>query len=433
MHGSDFDLRLLYDFCQFRAKSLFDTMLAAQLLGREPDRPRVADRGQFRGQARQGRPEGQLVAPADHAEAPRLRRARRVVPAGAARHPHPRAEAARTPRLDGPAVQGPDRGRRRRDSRRRTRTTGASASRSACGRAARPSCTPSGTGARSRPSGSTRPRSRSARTSSWSGSPQPPTRAAPRSRSWRGSNLGKRHQRLIGSLAAAVRAGLERDPRTLPRRPGRDPSHMPLTQAEIALLDRIKEERDKIAAKIGDRADADRQPVPAFADRARSPQAGRHPPALAGLPARRGAFAQSVNANIARHLDRMAAAQPRAAALKVPRGRTPSGEIDYLALSFAELLAETDAWCARLRDRGVRRGDRALVMVRPGLPLIASAFALFKLGAVPVIIDPGMGLGNFLSLRRALPPARPRRDSARPDSLTRVRAERSGPSGSGCP
>src|SRR6202167_1290370 len=34
MHGSDFDLRLLHDFCRFRAKSLFDTMLAAQLLGR---------------------------------------------------------------------------------------------------------------------------------------------------------------------------------------------------------------------------------------------------------------------------------------------------------------------------------------------------------------------------------------------------------------
>ena len=40
------------------------------------------------------------------------------------------------------------------------------------------------------------------------------------------------------------------DPRTLPRRAGRDPNHSPLTQAEIALLDRIKEERDKIAAKI---------------------------------------------------------------------------------------------------------------------------------------------------------------------------------------
>jgi acyl-CoA synthetase (AMP-forming)/AMP-acid ligase II len=104
-----------------------------------------------------------------------------------------------------------------------------------------------------------------------------------------------------------------------------------------------------------------------------------------------------VNANIARHLERMAAARPSAAALKVPRGRTSSGGIDYLELSFAGLLAETDAWCARLKARGVARGDRALVMVRPGLPLIASAFALFKIGAVPVIIDPGMGIRNFLS------------------------------------
>jgi acyl-CoA synthetase (AMP-forming)/AMP-acid ligase II len=104
-----------------------------------------------------------------------------------------------------------------------------------------------------------------------------------------------------------------------------------------------------------------------------------------------------VNANIARHLDRMAAEQPGAAALKVPRGRTAEGAIDYLVLDFAELRAEADAWCALLRSRGVRRGDRALVMVKPGLPLIASAFALFKVGAVPVIIDPGMGLRSFLS------------------------------------
>jgi acyl-CoA synthetase (AMP-forming)/AMP-acid ligase II len=104
-----------------------------------------------------------------------------------------------------------------------------------------------------------------------------------------------------------------------------------------------------------------------------------------------------VNANIARHLDRMAAEQPHVAALKVPRGRTAAGAIDYLALDFAALRAEADAWCAHLRSKGVRRGDRALVMVKPGLPLIASAFALFKIGAVPVIIDPGMGLRSFLS------------------------------------
>lgn len=93
----------------------------------------------------------------------------------------------------------------------------------------------------------------------------------------------------------------------------------------------------------------------------------------------------------------MAAARPEAPALKVPRGRTAAGDIDYLALSFAELAAEAGAWRAKLAGRGVRPGDRTLVMVRPGLPLIAATFALFRMGAVPVVIDPGMGLGNFLA------------------------------------
>src|SRR5690606_20392629 len=73
------------------------------------------------------------------------------------------------------------------------------------------------------------------------------------------------------------------------------------------------------------------------------------------------------------------------------------GAINYLTLSFAELDAEVNAWVAHLQAKGVQRHDRVLVMVRQGLPLIAAAFALFKLGAVPVIIDPGMGRKNFLA------------------------------------
>ena len=92
----------------------------------------------------------------------------------------------------------------------------------------------------------------------------------------------------------------------------------------------------------------------------------------------------------------MAALQPEHPAIKIPRGRT-AGRIDYLTLSFRELDAEVNAWVAHLAARGVRRGDRVLVMVKPGLPLIAAAFALFSLGAVPVIIDPGMGRKNFLA------------------------------------
>ena len=93
----------------------------------------------------------------------------------------------------------------------------------------------------------------------------------------------------------------------------------------------------------------------------------------------------------------MAAAHPTRAALKIPRGRTRAGDIDYLSLSFAELDAEVSAWKARLAAAGIARGDRTLLLVRQGLPLIASAFALFRLGAVPVVIDPGMGLKNFFA------------------------------------
>ncbi|MBE7540262.1 MAG: AMP-binding protein [Opitutaceae bacterium] len=92
----------------------------------------------------------------------------------------------------------------------------------------------------------------------------------------------------------------------------------------------------------------------------------------------------------------MATLQPDRPALKIPRGRHPDGAIDYLSLSFLELDREVDAWVERLRGRGVRPGDRTLVMVRQGLPLIASVFALFKCGAIPVVIDPGMGLRSFL-------------------------------------
>jgi len=101
----------------------------------------------------------------------------------------------------------------------------------------------------------------------------------------------------------------------------------------------------------------------------------------------------------------MAAAQPDVPALKIPQGRTSDGSIDYLVLSYAELEAEAAAWQHRLTTAGVGRGDRVLVMVRQGLPLIASVFALFATGAVPVVIDPGMGRKTFL---RCVARSRPR-------------------------
>lgn len=111
-------------------------------------------------------------------------------------------------------------------------------------------------------------------------------------------------------------------------------------------------------------------------------------------------------ANVSRYLDEMAAKRSDRPALMVPRGRDSEGRIDYLTLTFQELAQEQDSWGSYLKDRQIGRGSRVLLMARPGLPLIAICFALFKIGAVPIVIDPGMGLRSFLScVRRSKPDA----------------------------
>jgi len=59
-------------------------------------------------------------------------------------------------------------------------------------------------------------------------------------------HLGRRHDRLFGSLADAVRRGLATDPQTLPRRERRREFN-PLSPEELARQDRLKAGRDKLA------------------------------------------------------------------------------------------------------------------------------------------------------------------------------------------
>jgi ribonuclease D len=63
-------------------------------------------------------------------------------------------------------------------------------------------------------------------------------------------HLGKRHDRIFPSLAAALREGLARDPKTLPRRPGRDPNHLSLSQSEVEFQERMRTDRDRVAHQL---------------------------------------------------------------------------------------------------------------------------------------------------------------------------------------
>lgn len=100
--------------------------------------------------------------------------------------------------------------------------------------------------------------------------------------------------------------------------------------------------------------------------------------------------------NVAYFLSEQALLHPNAAAVRAPQGRTADGAIRYVERSFAELDAEASATAYCLADAGIRRGTRVLLMVKPGLDLIRIVFALFRIGAVPIVIDPGMGLRGFL-------------------------------------
>jgi acyl-CoA synthetase (AMP-forming)/AMP-acid ligase II len=112
------------------------------------------------------------------------------------------------------------------------------------------------------------------------------------------------------------------------------------------------------------------------------------------------------SANVARFLEEQALAQPEGLAVMAPEGRQGSGEIRYERISFAQLHAQSGQVAHGLQSAGLRPGMRTLLMVRPGSDLIRCCFALFKLGAVPVVIDPGMGLRHFLScVRRTRPQA----------------------------
>ncbi|HVU18831.1 MAG TPA: 3'-5' exonuclease [Candidatus Didemnitutus sp.] len=62
-------------------------------------------------------------------------------------------------------------------------------------------------------------------------------------------NLGRRHDRLFPSLADAVREGYAIDPSSLPRRERRR-DYAPLTPNELARQDRLKAVRDRIAAGL---------------------------------------------------------------------------------------------------------------------------------------------------------------------------------------
>lgn len=109
--------------------------------------------------------------------------------------------------------------------------------------------------------------------------------------------------------------------------------------------------------------------------------------------------------NIAAALPRLAAEAPERIAMRCPGSRGAGGFARYdLALTYAELDRRSDAIAAGLAKHGLARGQRAVVMVRPSPEFFLLMFALFKAGAVPVLVDPGI---DKRALKQCLDEAQP--------------------------
>jgi acyl-coenzyme A synthetase/AMP-(fatty) acid ligase len=122
--------------------------------------------------------------------------------------------------------------------------------------------------------------------------------------------------------------------------------------------------------------------------------------------------------NVALHLTRMARERPDQQAVVVRdrpnqansgarEAKRPFAQRPNLSMpagwthrTFAEMENLSNRYANALSAVGIDRGMRTLLMARPGFDFVALVFALFKTGSVPVMIDPGMGLGRLLECIR---------------------------------
>lgn len=94
-------------------------------------------------------------------------------------------------------------------------------------------------------------------------------------------------------------------------------------------------------------------------------------------------------ANVAEFVARWAQRRPAAVAvIEQATGRR---------ITFGELGRNVAAIAAGLRQRGICNGARAILAIKPGLEFVELVFAMFHAGAVPVVLDPGMGRRNLLA------------------------------------
>ena len=101
--------------------------------------------------------------------------------------------------------------------------------------------------------------------------------------------------------------------------------------------------------------------------------------------------------NVSTFLSRQAKLQPYKKAIVIPSGFDRKRGARYCSSTFLQLEELVNSYSWALNSAGIDFGMRVLVAQQPGRELVAITFALYRIGAVPVFIDPGMGKEGILN------------------------------------
>src|SRR5262244_3102283 len=93
--------------------------------------------------------------------------------------------------------------------------------------------------------------------------------------------------------------------------------------------------------------------------------------------------------NIADELVTIAGLRPDAPAIILATRGKRGGPRQYESLTFRSFRERSELYAQGLREYGLQRGDTVLVLMKPMLDLVLVFSALWKIGAVPVVVDPG--------------------------------------------
>lgn len=100
--------------------------------------------------------------------------------------------------------------------------------------------------------------------------------------------------------------------------------------------------------------------------------------------------------NVYSLLEAQAQRSPDKIALAQAYQKNRQGQFQYREQNFADLITDIENLSAGFKQAGIQQGSKVLILVKPDVTLVTITYALFRLGAIPVIIDPAIGFSRLL-------------------------------------